>query len=364
MMKTAAVVAPKRWPLYVLLFLAIASFVRLLNKSNEAGQFTHFDRPCQQLRADLDWDMRNGSMTVTIGPSKAAGTTNRTEGAALCAIVLDAEAYLDEWIDYNLALGFTDIFLYDNSDTFDLEQFPRLLLPTTDSARLHVVHFPGPARQMEAYHECAKAVMARNQQQRQRTTWVAFFDIDEFLVLRQHANVIDFLSQHCPSGMLGINWYMFMTANETMYRPLPVTKRFQYREASINQHVKSIVRLEDMNMEMAPHAHFAYLKKLGQHKDTNGKIIGDEAGHPGPFNPDGPTDVAVLHHYVTKSLKEYVDKTMRGRADIVDPAVPSLNRSVVFQERRKGLDPGATFDDSAWQLLKEKVPKYAIYDYW
>jgi Glycosyl transferase family 2 len=355
-------IACRRWPLYVVFLLVVVSFVRLLNQK-EAGLLTQFHAlpACQQLvPPDYDWDVRNG--TVTIGPLKAA-TTNRTsypEGAALCAIVFSEEAYLDEWLDYNLALGFTDIFLYDNSDTFELEKYVRA---QTDS-RLHVVHFPGPAMQMEAYLDCAKTVAARNQRQPmvRHTPWAAFFDLDEFLVLRQHTNVVEFLSKHCPTGQLGINWYMFSTANETLYRPLPVTKRFQYREANINQHVKSIVRLEDMNMDMAPHSHFAYMKELDQHKDTNGNRIGDEVGQPGPFNPDGPTDVAVLHHYVTKSLKEYVDKTMRGRADIKDAAA-SLNRPVLFKER-KGLDPGTVFDDSAWQLLKLNVPKYAIYDYW
>jgi Glycosyl transferase family 2 len=358
-MITTSGAATRRWALCVVLLLFAASCVRLLRNQKEASLLTQQLLP-PDYKNDSDW--RNG--TVTIGPVKAA-TTNRTsytEGAALCAIVVNEEAYLDEWLDYNLALGFTDIFLYDNSDMFELEKYVRA---QTDS-RLHVVHFPGPGMQMKAYLDCAKTVAARNQERQQmvrHTPWAAFFDLDEFLVLRQHTNVVEFLSEHCPTGQLGINWYLFSTANETLYRPLPVTKRFQYRAAGINEHVKSIVRLEDMNMNRTPHAHFAHMKELGHHKDTNGNRIGDKAGRPGPFNRDGPTDVAVVHHYVTKSVKEYVDKTMRGRADKRKNAAASLDRSVLFKER-KGLDPGEIFDDSAWQLLKQNVPKYAIYDNW
>jgi hypothetical protein len=29
---------------------------------------------------------------------------NKTETAAICAIVINKEAYLDEWVDYHLAL--------------------------------------------------------------------------------------------------------------------------------------------------------------------------------------------------------------------------------------------------------------------
>jgi hypothetical protein len=35
----------------------------------------------------------------------------------------------------------------------------------------------------------------------------------------------------------------------------------------------------------------------------------------GPFNPGGPTDVAVIHHYLVKSREEYEWKMQRGRAD-------------------------------------------------
>eukprot|EP00986_Skeletonema_menzelii_P000442 scaffold128_cov140-Skeletonema_menzelii.AAC.18 len=45
--------------------------------------------------------------------------------AAICAIQKWGLRYIDEWVDYHLAIGFETIFIYDNSDDFEtLETVP------------------------------------------------------------------------------------------------------------------------------------------------------------------------------------------------------------------------------------------------
>ena len=44
---------------------------------------------------------------------KKSGSKN---DAVICAIALHEEPYIDEWIQYHLALGFSHIYLYDNSN--------------------------------------------------------------------------------------------------------------------------------------------------------------------------------------------------------------------------------------------------------
>ena len=61
-------------------------------------------------------------------------------------------------------------------------------------------------------------------------TWMAFFDVDEFLVLKKHDTVNEFLMQHLRRGSLAISWYIFGTGFRDVYAPLPVTKRFMYRD--------------------------------------------------------------------------------------------------------------------------------------
>ena len=57
------------------------------------------------------------------------------------------------------------------------------------------------------------------------------FDVDEYLVLRDHADVVSFLNDRGPArGSLVVNWLVFGTANHTARdTSVPTTRRFQYR---------------------------------------------------------------------------------------------------------------------------------------
>jgi hypothetical protein len=59
--------------------------------------------------------------------------------AVICAIALNEERYIDEWIKYNLLLGFSHI--YDNSYNN--------ILKDKKSDRVTIIHYPGIAKQLE-----------------------------------------------------------------------------------------------------------------------------------------------------------------------------------------------------------------------
>ena len=301
----------------------------------------------------------------TIQENISAKSDEASAGSAvLCCIVLDEEAYIDEFVDYYLGMGFNKIYIYDNTEFFQMKSWGRRKV--VDGERIELIHYPGTGRQQEAYLECAKKAKESNH------TWAAFFDVDEFLVLQKHKNVNEFLTEHLchGEGSIGVNWLIFPAGEKILYEPLPVTKRFIYREPIVNHHIKSIVRLEDMDVRRAPHVHYPHLWR-GTNHDTNGKSIN------GPFNELGPADVAVLHHYHTKSFKEYVAKKTRGRADVNDwnknqsgeecmqaivQAKDNFKNALVDESFMNVTSQGYTYDDSAWAMLKHMVPKYAHYD--
>jgi hypothetical protein len=268
-----------------------------------------------------------------------------TETAAICVIVKEEELYIDEWVDYHLALGFDAIYIYDNSDEHEMRQWGE-----EKGCHVTVKHFPGEAQQMKAYQDCAESY-GRNH------TWAAFFDADEFLMLKKHEHVVDFLAKYCPKGAIGINWVVFGTSGRLIYAPLPVTKRFVYREGdTVNPHVKSIVRMRDLSSGGPSNPHYVFSKQ-DKHKtrDTNGRAFR------GPFNSDGPSDAAVFHHYHKKSRKEYIRKRTRGNVfrvndqkqdELIADAKATIN----------GQANGTVFDDSAWKAMKIFVPKYAAFD--
>ena len=110
----------------------------------------------------------------------------QNETAALCVILKDEEAYVDEFVDYHHALGFSMIFIYDNTDTFEMKQWA-----IEKGNFIHAVSWPGEAQQiLLAYRDCARTAYA------QGYTWAAFFDADEILILKKHDNVVSFLRDH------------------------------------------------------------------------------------------------------------------------------------------------------------------------
>mmetsp|Transcript_6673 Transcript_6673/g.8718 ORF Transcript_6673/g.8718 Transcript_6673/m.8718 type:complete len:351 (-) Transcript_6673:1609-2661(-) len=290
---------------------------------------------------------------------------NSTRKALMCAIVKDEEAYIHEWVDYHYALGFDKIRIYDNSDFNEMKVFG-----DKKENRVDVIHFPGvPVAncdlQERAYHDCAQKAVEEGVY-----TWAAFFDIDEFLVLKKHEDVHDMLEEYLQKGALGINWYKFeATQSDVVYVPLPVTKRFTYRNRKLQRIIKSIVKLSDFDLQKTKGCYVHYFPlKEGVTHGFNGEKIAD-----GMWHGNGTEDVAVLHHYHAKSFKEYLTKRLRGRAGH-DPNSTLVKGGIrhaqgMFKNALRVYDHNSTemredfiFDDSAWQVLKKNVPRYAAFD--
>jgi hypothetical protein len=260
----------------------------------------------------------------------------------LCVVAKEEEVFLSEFVDYHLALGFDHIFVYDNTADNDLAQWGN------ETGSVDVIHYPGHSRQIPAYTDCG-----HNKGRRQGHTWAAFFDVDEFLVLRKHRQIYDFLKAYCRDGSLSLNWILMGSSGEQVYRPMPMSKRFQHRIA-IDQHIKTIAYLPHMSDPPPGNPHRVRLL-AGRQKDTNGNTV------KGAFNLRGPTDVAALYHFQTKSRKEYIQKRLRGRATKNN----SHNVEEWIRKAREGPVSNGTdceFDDAVWQAMKRLVPRYAMFD--
>lgn len=291
--------------------------------------------------------------------TKNTGTVTRKnrKKVMMCAIAIDEEAYIDEWVDYHHALGFDAFHIHDNSDKFELR-----IWGEEKGDHVKVSHLPGKAKQFEANSKCASTA------KREGYVWAAFFDIDEFLQLKKHEDMVEFLEEHVSEGALGVNWILFRaTKKDFIYKPFPVTKRFMYRNPNddFNKFIKNIAKLSDLYVDnkglISTYIHEAKLRRGTLH-DTNNHPFKD------PFNTNGPTDVAALHHYRTKSHKEYIMKTKRGRAGTGDIKHSFLPRAE--EAYKKALDPNDNsnsienliYDDSAWEAMKKYVPRYALYE--
>jgi hypothetical protein len=205
---------------------------------------------------------------------------------ALVCIAKLEDNYIDEWIDYHLKLGFDDIFVYENNWRYNKD-------------REHVIKIPvdGVAKQIVCYNKFIQKYTGEYD-------WAAFMDVDEFLVLKKHKNIKNFISDYLEYNAIGINWCLFGDNNlDEPTDDYSVLKRFTKREKKTNKHVKTIVKL---NRKIIMFIHNTANTKM---VDTNRNLFR------GPFNPNGDNNIAQINHYFVKTKKEFIEKCNRGQAD-------------------------------------------------
>mmetsp|Transcript_5627 Transcript_5627/g.11628 ORF Transcript_5627/g.11628 Transcript_5627/m.11628 type:complete len:398 (+) Transcript_5627:7-1200(+) len=308
-------------------------------------------------------------------PTRSTTTSNKT--ATLCLVVKDPQRYyIDEWADYHMiAMGFTGLRIYDNdSPNFSLQGWGHDKPYAHAITRIRFV--PGETHNVStkgevtyiqdtAYSDCVRAAVREN------TDWVAAFDEDEFLILRNHGTILDFMERYCPPpcAQISFNWIVFGSNNKTRHVPVPVTRRFLYSSprSPKGKWVKSIVDPQAVDLSRS-WIHTFPLKRGRLWKDTTGRVLHGRKRWHMQFNHQRPVDVAALHHYARKSLQEFHDKTCvrkdvnRIVTNCTTPANASTTTAVpVLSSDDDDIGP-VQFDDSAWQRLRRSVPAFQRYD--
>jgi hypothetical protein len=210
---------------------------------------------------------------------------------ALVCIAKNEDNYIQEWIDYNLKLGFDHIFIYRNNWKFE-----------SSNKNVTVIDFPGEVMQLHAYNDFIKNNVGKYD-------WTAFFDVDEFLVLKKHYSVKDFIKDYENNFSIAINWVVFGDngLTEIIENNYSVLERFTKRQIGVERHVKTITKITDNVRYVNPHfANISWVSPEG--KSGNG-----------PFHPNGSDEIAQINHYLCKTKKEYIEKMNRGRADAPFP---------------------------------------------
>jgi hypothetical protein len=278
----------------------------------------------------------------------------------ICAIVKFEEAYLDEWIDYHWGvLGFTHFYIYDNSYHFDLEQWGQEQVKA--GRPVTVRHHTGLGQQTAVYQDCARRLVTGD-----LADSVAFLDIDEFVVLRKHERIHEFMDEYCPRGAVSLNWVTMGTDHRRAYEPLPVSHRFVQRWSNDTDrllgnkfwHSKTITRVRDIDLEGEFNAHYVTLKEPWQRVDTHGRAFKPH----GKVNMDETNEVAGIFHFRSKSFKENVEKFKRGRVSKMAFDIEKIENKIRTAEEGRELLPGDTVDKSVWKALKGFNPLYETFD--
>ena len=173
--------------------------------------------------------------------------------ATLVAIAKNESFYLMEWIAHHFVVGFQRIIVFNNDSTdHTLELLSRI---AELDPRLTVIDWPSRpdgTPQESAYNHAVELASSE---------WIAFLDIDEFLVPWRHGNISDYLAV-IPADIseIHVNWRGFGSAGVTSLGYGLVTETFTTcatAEWSNNLHYKSLVRRDAISQVFI---HFAAVR--------------------------------------------------------------------------------------------------------
>ena len=218
---------------------------------------------------------------------------------AIVAIMKGEEHYVKEWLDYHLLAGVDHFYIYDNDSTPD---FKKILQPYIDANIVSYIHYPGKARQFEAYNDAFKRV-------RFECRYMAIVDGDEFIFPKSKSTITEIvdevLSKNPNAASLSPNWRFFGSNGlEKADYNIGVLDRFTKRAKNVDRHTKTIAN--PRKIDFFQNSHYAIYFSGCYAANENGKFFA------GPFNEEQTAEKICIHHYHTKSYEEYVAKRARG----------------------------------------------------
>lgn len=223
----------------------------------------------------------------------------------LAAILCEEEKFIDEWLVYHRLLGIEHFFLYDDSPALPLARFlqPHAAYVTVIPWHNRHQHLPGRNRQTKAYTHAV-------QEFSNEFEWITFIDGDEFIVLREHNSIPEFLAEFDGFDSVSLNWHVFGHNGYFDDPPGLITESLIKRMAAPSWNVKSITRSKEISH--IPGAHYCKLKS-GYMVDANQVPFQD-----GVY--EGKSEIAHINHYQCRSFMNWMGRAKRGAVDIDTPA--------------------------------------------
>jgi len=239
---------------------------------------------------------------------------------AICAIFKDEAPYILEWLAFRQMMGVDLFVLYDNGST---DGGPDLIRRSSFARSVTLIDWPMPAGQIPAYQDFCTTYAARYD-------WVAFIDIDEFIMPVTGSSIREPLMRRIYSdySCVLLQWLVFGPSGHQRRPPGLVLENYTTRlpeDRPASRHVKSLVRGKAVTTAgTTPHI----INVSGPTCNTRGQTVLSYAEQPVECH-----DALLINHYFTKSREDWSAKLRRGKADASDPAAnPYLDKVYVDVE--------------------------------
>jgi hypothetical protein len=219
---------------------------------------------------------------------------------SVAAIIKNETPYISEWIEYHRLVGVQKFFIYDNESTDNLRNF---LDPYIDKGIVEYTFFPGKRQQVIAYNDAL-------QRYRYTSFWLAFIDIDEFLVPVEAETISGFLRDFEDVPGIEVNQVLYGSSGHKKKTDGLVIERFKDHspfDFINNRGVKSIVNPRYVFFMLTAHVaeYFDGEWSVDTNKNKNIK---------GSLDRPALHDKLRRNHYACKSFEEFTSRIDLGRA--------------------------------------------------
>jgi hypothetical protein len=217
--------------------------------------------------------------------------------------------YLKEWVEYHHMLGADHFLLYnDRSD----DHWAEVLEPYINSHLVEVIDWPYdrrkdefiplfPTWQVMAYQDGLR-------RSKGNTKWLAFIDIDEFILPQRNATILECLNQFFPTASaVYVCWRNFGTGGVYIDPGKPILTRLTKSSQlshSRNASGKSIVKVDEVLIDeiWSPHHHVLiegsqYYNGSGQPLYFRGTDLQVDSQHTSAY--------IQIHHYALRDENFY-----------------------------------------------------------
>ena len=233
---------------------------------------------------------------------------------SVAAMIKNEEAYIKEWIEYHKLVGVDKFIIYDNNST---DNTKKLLKPYIENGDVDYYFYPKTQadfekedRKTEYWEFQAHAYNNVIKNYKNKSKWIAFIDIDEFIVPVKNNSIINVINEikndmgRKPFVGLAVNWVMYGYSGHEITPKGLVIENFKKNDG-IHKNYKSIVN---------PRTVIQYHVHAGLHL-FNIEIVNEQCKD--AYQSDvkrSSIEKIRINHYFTKSYKEYVQKTIKNRA--------------------------------------------------
>ena len=219
---------------------------------------------------------------------------------SICAVMKNEGPYLREWLEFHRIVGVEHFYLYDNDSS---DETRAVISPYVRNRDITIHYWPEHPVQLKAYMHCITSY-------RDESFWIAFIDLDEFLVPVATQTLPEFLRDFEHYGGVGVNWLMYGNSGHATRPQGLQIENYIYRSDAAwnsNRHIKSIVNPRLVKSPRNPHC-FRYVQGYGAVNENKEPVDGS-------MTKTNSIQKARINHYFTRSTEESRIKMERGNPD-------------------------------------------------